>query len=219
MSRSPIVFKETIRNAATGERKYIRYFDGRGHYAHVKLQLLPCAGELCTATRAAELNLPEDCYRATHAAIVRRLNSGPLGHFPMHGVEVQILEGTYLPGHSYPEAFAIAASMAFDEAMLTADPVILEPWIRMRLHAEPDALVEVFTTLTRLLGKVDTSITLSNTFFLDVELPKRSVPRICHLFGLRNPQTFLLPRPLEYRPLQTTLADVGSPRTDMEDWT
>jgi translation elongation factor EF-G len=117
MSQSPIAFRETILQAAVGERKYIRYFEGRGHFAHLKVQLLPRPGELCALTRVPTLEIPEECYHAARAAIVRRLESGPIRHLPMHGLEVQFLAGTFMPRYSYPEAFALAAQMAFDDAL------------------------------------------------------------------------------------------------------
>ena len=219
MSQLPMAFRETIQDAAIGERKYIRYFAGRGHFAHLKIQLLPRPGELCALTRAHTLEIPDDCYHAARAAIVRRLDAGPIRRFPMHGLEVQFLSGTYLPRHSYPEAFALAAQMAFDDALAHASPVIIEPWVLLRLPMRPDVLAEVFKTLTRLLGKVDASVAFSETFSVDAESPRRLVPRICHVLGLRQPQTLALPSSREYRPLQGSLPASSELSAGLSDWT
>ncbi|MBB6146531.1 translation elongation factor EF-G [Silvibacterium bohemicum] len=219
MLRPPIAFRETVRSAAVGERKYIRHFEGRGHFAHLKLQLLPVPGHACSVTCVPELSLPEDCYHAVRAALFSRLDCGPAARYPMHGVEVRLLEATHLPRHSHPEAFALAAGMAFDEALLAASPVILEPWTGLRLNVEQNALVEVLGTLTMLIGNVDVSVSFTETFVLKVEIPRGLLPRICQMLGLCRPLTFSLPASREYRPLQGAAANDDRTRPGFEDWT
>src|SRR3984957_18617835 len=108
-------YRETIRRAAFGDRKYIRYFAGRGHFAHLRLQLIPCPGELCRVTTSDGLEIPELCCAAAQASILKKFEAGPLGSYPMLGLEARIIGGTFLPKYSHAEAFARAASMAFDE--------------------------------------------------------------------------------------------------------
>ena len=219
MSRSSIAFRETIRRAAIGERKYIRHFEGRGHFAHVKLELLPHDEEACIVTRAPDLAIPEDCYHAVRAAIFRRFDSGPTAHHPMRGVEVRLLEATHLPPHSYPEAFAMAAGMAFDEALFAASPVILEPWIGLRIHVQQDELADAIAALVLLLGKVDASVTYSDAFILNVETPNRLLTRACQMVGPRHTETFALPASREYRPMQASRPSDSQRLPRFEDWT
>lgn len=214
-----IAFRETVQRASVGERKYIRYFDGRGHFAHLKLQLVPRSGESCSITRSPELNIPEDCYHAARTAIARKLDAGPIAHLPMHGLEVRLLGGTYLECHSSPEAFAIAASMAFDDALTLALPVVLEPWTMLRLRVEDDVLTSVLQKLTRLVGLVNASISQSEIFVLDVEIPVRLLRPICQTLGLRYPRTSALPASRQYRPLQGSLPPEIHPQAGFGEWT
>ena len=219
MPAPPVAFKETIRRTAIGERKYIRYFDGRGHFAHLKLQLLPHAGEGCVITSATELSIPDDCYREVWSAILRKLNSGPVAHLPMHGVEVRVIAGTHLPKFSYPEAFGIVACMAFDEAMLSASPIVVEPWICMRMRLDAGSISEAFTMLTRLLGRVQTSVSVSDSFFLEVEIPQRIVSRIRVALNLPESKVFCMPATSEYRQLYAAMPEPDHRRPPFQDWT
>jgi hypothetical protein len=87
MQSRDIGYKETIQRAAIGDRKYIRFFDGRGHFAHLRLQLTPRPGEFCVVTKSDNLEIPEPCYNAARAATFRRLEYGPIHHYPMFGIE------------------------------------------------------------------------------------------------------------------------------------
>ena len=128
-----IAYRETIRRTVIGERKYIRYFDRRGHFAHVRLELVPRPGQPPAISRADDLPLSDACYHAARAALFRKLEQGPLRRCPMTALEARLLAATYLERFSYPEAVAQAACMAFDDAVFRADPTILEPWIGIRL--------------------------------------------------------------------------------------
>lgn len=154
---------------------------------------------------------------------MRKLDAGPIAYLPMHGLEVQLLGGTYLECHSYPGAFAIAASMAFDDALTRALPVVLEPWTMLRLRVEEDALTGVLEKLTRLIGLVHASISApisqSQIFILDVEVPVRLFRTICQTLGLRHTQTFALPASRQYRPLQGSLPPEIYPQTGFGEWT
>jgi elongation factor G len=120
-------YRETITRRSVGERKYVRHFNGRGHFAHLEVELLPRAGNLPSVTAADGLELPADCYRAARVALLKRIERGPIRGFPLIWIEIRMLAATYLPAYSYPGAFASAASMAFDEAMTHASPILLEP--------------------------------------------------------------------------------------------
>src|SRR4051794_32506903 len=133
-------YRETIRYPARGERKYIRYFDGRGHFGHVHLQLTPRPGEFCSVSVDAACPLPEESCTAINQALLRRFEHGPVRYLPLVGVEVRLTGGSYLPRHSYPEACAIAACMAYDEAMRVAGPLIVEPYVGVRLLMEKGSL-------------------------------------------------------------------------------
>jgi hypothetical protein len=116
------------------------------------LQVTPRPGEFCVVTKSDSLEIPEPCYNAARASTFRRMESGPIHHYPMFGMEAQMVGGTYLPKYSHPQAFGFAAEMAFDEAVVHAGLLVMEPWIGLTLSAEPDAVSELLAILTRPAG-------------------------------------------------------------------
>src|SRR4051794_730068 len=167
------LYRETIRYAASGERKYIRYFDGRGHFGHVRLQMTPRPGELCSISVDSSCHLPEESCAVIQAALRRRFEHGPVARLPLVGMEVRLTGGTYLPRHSYPEACGIAASMAYDEALRGAGSLVVEPYVGIRLLIENNSLQRTVTTLTALLGEVRAVHSITDVAQLEVEIPAR----------------------------------------------
>jgi elongation factor G len=213
-----VPYRETITRRSVGERKYVRHFNGRGHFAHLRVELLPRPGHLPSVTTADGLGLPLDCYHAARVAFFKKIERGPIRGFPLIGLEVRLLAATYLPAYSYPDAFAAAASMALDEAMIHASPIILEPWVRLRLRVESDALSATFDMLTKFLGAVRTEISLADYFLLDTEIPVRLKSRVAFALGLARPDTYQLPEGSRYRTLSGPL-EPPAPHSALEDWT
>jgi elongation factor G len=213
-----VPYRETIVQRAVGERKYVRHFDGRGHFAHLRLELLPRAGLSPSVTSVDGLTLPPDCYHAARAALFKKFERGPIRGFPLMGVEVRLLAATYLTAYSYPGAFATAASMAFDEAMIHASPIILEPWVGIRLRIEDHALSATVGTLTKFLGTVRAEISHGTYFLIETEIPLRLQSRVTLALGLTQPDTYPLPESTRYKPLSGPL-DPESSHDVPEDWT
>jgi elongation factor G len=213
-----VPYRETIARSAVGERKHVRYFDGRGHFAHLQIEILPRPGQLPTVTTGHSLRLPADCVHTARAALLRKMDRGPIHGFPMIGLEVRLLAATYFPAYSYPEAFAAAASMALDEAMIQASPMVVEPWIGLRLRVEDQALSATLNTLTKFLGLVRAEISFGTYFVLDTEIPATLKQRVASALGLSRPETYGLPKSECYRPLSGPV-DPPASQDSLEDWT
>jgi translation elongation factor EF-G len=215
-------YRETIQQSAIGDRKYIRFFSGRGHFAHLRLQLIPCPGEPCLVTKSERLEIPAECYEAARASIVSKLESGPIHGYPMFGLEVRMIGGTFLAKYSSPEAFARAASMAFDEAVFGASPVAIERCCGIRLKVDLDAIRETLETLTGFLGEVPATISLNSLqqyFVVQVEAPVRLLAGIRRKFALQWLETYPLPRAQQYR-VMTGFPSKGQQQgSPLDDWT
>lgn len=211
------LFRETIRHSAEGERKYIRYYDGRGHFAHVRLRLIPHPGESCRVSLDAACGLPEDCCRAAQRALLRRFEATPRSRLALIGLEVLLLGGSYLDRHSYPEAYAHAAYMAFDEALHRACPVIVEPYIGVSLSVKFENLAETIKTLGALLGEMRTTQSVTDVLRLKLDVPVRLVGAIRSM-GMRITQQFPVPSDERYRPILTPKTGDAIP-DDLEEWT
>jgi elongation factor G len=213
-----VPYRETITRRSVGERKYVRHFDGRGHFAHLCLELVPRVGHLPSVTASEGLEIPDDCFHAARVALLRRIERGPIRGFPLIGLEVRLLAATYLTAYSQPDAFAAAASMALDEAMIQASPILLEPWIGLRLRIEGYALSATLDTLTTLLGVVRAEIYRGAYFLLETEIPVRLTRRVALALGLSRLETYPLPEGSRYRTLSGPLEQVVSDDA-LEDWT
>jgi elongation factor G len=215
-------YRETIQRAAIGDRKYIRFFAGRGHFARLQLQLIPRPGEFCLVTKSDGLEIPGPCYDAARASLFRRLESGPIHCYPMLGLEVRMIGGTFLPKYSYPEAFARAAGMAFDEAVLSASPVVIERCSGFTLKVDPDAIKETLETLTGFLGEVPATISLNalkQYFVIQAEAPVRLLAGIRRIFSLRWLETYPLPAGQQYRVMTGSPSKAQRQGSALDDWT
>jgi hypothetical protein len=212
-----LIYRETIRYSAEGERKYIRYYDGRGHFGHVQLRLIPHPGEACSVSCDTECNLPKECCQAAHDALMSRFEFQPRGHFGLIGFEVRLTGGSYLEPHSYPEAYAHAACMALDEAFRRAGRVVVERYTGILLVIDLDDLVWSIKALRNLLGEVHASQTVTNVARLRMDVPVQLLGKIRSM-GLRIERQFPLPSEKRYRPLLTSEAGHTSPG-DLGEWT
>lgn len=213
------LYRETIRYAASGERKYIRYFDGRGHFGHVRLQLNPRPGEPCSISVDASCHLPEESCAVVRTALRGRFDHGSARRLPFVGIEVRLIGGTYLPRHSYPEACATAACMAYDEALRGAGSLVVEPYVGIRLLIENNSLQRTVRALTALLGEVRAVHSITDVARLEVEIPVRLQHAVESALGLPLLETFVLPRDQQYRPTRSS-GDVPYGFSDaLGDWT
>ena len=170
------LYRETICYSAEGDRKYIRYFDGRGHFGHVRLRLVPYPGESCRVSLDDACSLPGECCRAIQDALMRRFDLEPRSHLELVGFEARVIGGTFLDRHSYPEAYALAACMAFDEAFHRACPMVVEPYIGVSLVVEFDDLVWTIKALGALLGEMQTTQRVTDVVRLKCGAPQVDVP-------------------------------------------
>jgi elongation factor G len=212
-----ILFRETIRHSAEGERKYIRYYDDRGHFGHVRLSLIPQPGESCRVSLDAACGLPEECCRAIRDALIGRFESQLRGRLQLIGLEARLTGGSYLERHSYPEAYAHAACMAFDEALHRACPMIVEPYIGVSLLVEMDNLVWTTKALGALLGEVRTTQRVTDVVRLKLDVPVRLVGTIRSM-GMRITQQFPVPSHEHYRPLLAPRTGDTLP-DELSEWT
>lgn len=214
---SNILYRETIRYSAEGERKYIRYYDGRGHFGHVWLRLIPHPGEPCTVSCDSACNLPEACCQAAHQALTRRFAFPPRNHLSLIGCEVRLMGGSYLNRHSYPEAYAHAAHMAFDEAFHQAGPMVVEPYTGIEFVVDLEDLVWTVKVLHDLLGELHTTQRVTQVVQLRTDVPVRLVGKIRSM-GMHISKQLPLPRDRRYRPLLAPRDDSAF-SGDLVEWT
>ena len=151
-----VAYKETVRKAVDQDTKYKRQSGGSGQYGHVKIKLEPNESgkgyEFINAVVGG--SIPKEFIPAVDAGIRGALQSGVVAGFPVVDVKVTLYDGSYHEVDSSEMAFKIAGSMAFKEAMRKADPVLLEPIMKVSVIAPDDYLGSVIGDLTARRGQI-----------------------------------------------------------------
>ncbi len=128
-----VAYKETIRKPAEVDHKYARQSGGRGQYGHVKIRIEPNETgkgyEFVNAIVGGVI--PKEYIPAVDQGIQGAMQSGVLAGYNVVDVKVTLFDGSYHEVDSSEMAFKIAGSMAFKEAMRKADPVLLEPIMKV----------------------------------------------------------------------------------------
>ena len=151
-----VAYKETIKKAVDQDTKYKRQSGGSGQYGHVKIKLEPNESgkgyEFINAVVGGAI--PKEFIPAVDAGIRGALQAGVVAGFPVVDVKVTLYDGSYHEVDSSEMAFKIAGSMAFKEAMRKADPVLLEPIMKVSVIAPDDYLGTVIGDLTARRGQI-----------------------------------------------------------------
>ena len=151
-----VAYKETVRQKVDQDTKYKRQSGGSGQYGHVKITVEPNESgkgyEFVNAVVGGAI--PKEFIPAVDAGIQGALQSGVVAGFPVVDVKVTLYDGSYHEVDSSEMAFKIAGSMAFKEAMRKADPVLLEPIMKVSVIVPDEYLGTVIGDLTSRRGQI-----------------------------------------------------------------
>ena len=148
VGKPQVAYKETIRKLADVDTKYARQSGGKGQYGHVKIKIEPNPEkgyEFVNATVGGAI--PKEYIPAVDQGIQGAMLSGVLAGYNVVDVKVTLYDGSYHEVDSSEMAFKIAGSMAFKEAMKKADPVILEPIMKVVVTVPEDYMGDVIGDL------------------------------------------------------------------------
>jgi len=151
-----IAYKETLTRRADGEMKYWRVTDGRGDYGHVKIHVCP-ADPGTGYTFENEIPpgaIPGEFVGAIDEGIQNALALGVLAGYPLDDVRIELYDGSYHAVDSSKAAFRIAGSLAFRDAARRANPVLLEPVMRVEVIAPADYADDVIANLSSRRGEI-----------------------------------------------------------------
>jgi translation elongation factor EF-G len=129
VGRPKVAYKETLTRPADGDVKYLRQTPGGRQYAHAKIHLYPGApgSGYVFENAIADGAIPAKFVRSIDEGIGQALARGVLAGYPVVDVRIALYDGSYHDAESSEAAFALAGSMAFNEAARKAQPVLLEP--------------------------------------------------------------------------------------------
>ncbi len=149
-----VAYRETIRKSVEQEGKFVRQSGGRGQYGHVWLRLEPrAAGEAYEFENAIVGGaVPREYISSVDKGVREQMENGVIGGYPVVDVKVTLFDGSYHDVDSSEMAFKIAGSMAFRDGALKANPVLLEPIMKVEVVTPEDYLGDVMGDLNRRRG-------------------------------------------------------------------
>ncbi len=151
-----VAYKESIRKKVDHETKYKRQSGGSGQYGHVKIILEPNETgkgyEFINAVTGG--TIPKEYIPAVDQGIQGALHAGVLANYPVVDVKVTLYDGSYHEVDSSEMAFKIAGSMAFKEACRIADPVLLEPIMKVSVIVPEEYMGDVIGDLNSRRGEI-----------------------------------------------------------------
>ena len=151
-----VAYRETIRKSADVDQKYARQSGGKGQYGHVKIILEPNESgkgyEFINKTVGG--SIPKEYIPAVDAGIQGAMQNGVLAGYPVVDCKVTLYDGSYHEVDSSEMAFKIAGSMAFKEAMKKADPVLMEPMMKVVVIVPEEYMGDVIGDLSSRRGQI-----------------------------------------------------------------
>ncbi|UAJ66080.1 elongation factor G [Candidatus Schneideria nysicola] len=160
VGRPQVAYRETIRKIVEQEGKFIRQSGGRGQFGHVWLRIEPITSEK-NDKNYEFLNeivggvIPKEYISAIDKGIQEQIKSGVLANYPIVNVRVSVFDGSYHEVDSSELAFKIAASIAFKEGFMRANPVILEPIMKVEVETPENYMGDVIGDLNRRRGIIE----------------------------------------------------------------
>ena len=156
VGKPQVAYKETVRKMADVDHKYARQSGGKGQYGHVKIRLEPNESGKGYEFRNEVVGgaIPKEYIPAVDAGIKGAMASGVLAGYPVVDCIVTLYDGSYHEVDSSEMAFKIAGSMAFKEACRKADPVILEPIMKVCVIVPEEYMGDVIGDLNSRRGQI-----------------------------------------------------------------
>ena len=168
-----VAYRETIRKMADQDTKYARQSGGKGQYGHVKIKIEPNETgkgyEFINAVVGGAI--PKEFIGPIDQGIQGAMQAGVLAGYPVVDVKVTLYDGSYHEVDSSEMAFKIAASMAFKEGMRKADPVLLEPIMKVAVIVPDEYMGDVIGDLNSRRGQIQGMEAMNGTQQINAFVP------------------------------------------------
>ncbi len=168
-----VAYKETVRRLADVDCKYARQSGGKGQYGHVKIKLEPNESgkgyEFINAVVGGAI--PKEYIPAVDAGIQGAMMAGTIAGYPVVDCKVTLYDGSYHEVDSSEMAFKIAGSMAFKDAMKKADPVLMEPIMKVVVVAPDEYMGFVIGDISSRRGQMEGSENINGAVQIRASVP------------------------------------------------
>lgn len=157
VGKPQVAYKETIRKAVKAEGKFVRQSGGKGQYGHCWLEVEPLeAGKGYEfVNKIVGGVVPKEYIGPIDAGVRDAMNTGVVAGYEVLDIRVTLIDGSYHEVDSSEMAFKVAGSMAFKEAMRKADPVLLEPIMKVDVSTPDDYMGDVMGDLNSRRGRIE----------------------------------------------------------------
>ncbi|MDW6018208.1 elongation factor G [Vibrio plantisponsor] len=157
VGKPQVAYRETIRGKSEVEGKFVRQSGGRGQYGHVWLKIEPAeVGQgFVFVDEIVGGAIPKEFISPVAKGIEEQMNNGVLAGYPVLDVKATLFDGSFHDVDSSEMAFKIAGSMAFKKGALEANPVILEPLMKVEVTTPEDWMGDVVGDLNRRRGMIE----------------------------------------------------------------
>ncbi len=157
IGRPMVAYRESVRSTAESNTKFVRQTGGRGQYGHVVITLEP--GEPGSGfefeSKIVGGAIPREYIPGVEKGCRNALDTGPVSGYPMVDIKVTLMDGSYHEVDSSEMAFEIAGSMALKDASQKADPVLLEPVMRIEVTCPDEFTGDVIGDINGRRGRMD----------------------------------------------------------------
>ncbi|MEW5907849.1 MAG: elongation factor G [Patescibacteria group bacterium] len=157
VGKPQVAYKETILSESEAEGKYIRQSGGRGQYGHVKIKIRPqergTGFEFINSIKGGII--PQEFIPAVEKGVKEAMEKGVVAGYPLIDMSVELFDGSYHEVDSSEAAFKIASSIALQEAVKMAKPVILEPIMHIEVIAPEKFLGDITGNLNSKRGQIE----------------------------------------------------------------
>ncbi len=173
VGKPQVAYKETIRQSAKAEGKYIKQTGGRGQYGHVKLEVspLPPGSGFEFLNEIVGGSIPREFIKPVEEGIKEAMQTGPLAGYEVRDVRVVLYDGSYHDVDSSEMAFKIAGSIGFKEALSRARPVLLEPIMSVEVVVPEQYMGDVIGDLNSRRGKIERMEPRAGTQVITAKVP------------------------------------------------
>ncbi len=173
VGKPQVAYRETIQVPQEAEGKFIRQSGGRGQYGHAVITIEPVqqGKGIEFEDKIVGGTIPREYIPAVHSGIKDAALTGVLGGYPVVDVKISLIDGSFHEVDSSELAFKMAGSIAFKEAMRKADPVLLEPVMKVEVTTPEEFMGDVIGDLNSRRGKVKEMETKVNAKIILADVP------------------------------------------------
>ena len=152
-----VAYRETIRKSVKAEGKFVRQSGGHGQYGHCWLELIPQeAGEgFSFENKVVGGVIPKEFINPIEAGVKQAMEGGVVAGYPMVDIKVIVYDGSFHEVDSSEAAFKVAGSMAFKAGAEKANPVLLEPYVKVEVTVPEEYMGDVIGDLNSRRGRID----------------------------------------------------------------